>query len=163
MAEKKYRYPGVQPFKTSDKHIFFGREEDRDKLYNLIQLEKIVALFGKSGYGKSSLLNAGIMPLLTDTSKSEKFRFTPIEVRLGNYAPDVSLSPLQTLKIKLDDKCVDTQNWDFLQKADVKETLWAQFKRKQSHETQRIVLIFDQFEEFFSYPIEQQEDRKSVV
>ena len=86
MSEKKYRYPGVQPFKMSDKDIFFGRNEDRDKLYNLIQLEKLVVLFGKSGYGKSSLLNAGIMPLLTDDTKADKFRFMPIEVRLGNYA-----------------------------------------------------------------------------
>lgn len=157
MMEKKYRYPGVQPFKTSDKDIFFGRNEDRDKLYNLIQLEKLVVLFGKSGYGKSSLLNAGIMPLLTDTAKGEKFRFTPIEVRLGNYAVGTSLSPLQTLKVKLDEKVADTEGWSFLDKTTEKETLWAHFKRKQSQLTQRFVLIFDQFEEFFSYPAEQQE------
>ena len=85
MGDKKYRYPGVQPFKTSDQAIFFGRDADRDKLYNLIQLEKLVVLFAKSGYGKSSLLNAGIMPLLTDANKAEKFRFMPLEVRFGNY------------------------------------------------------------------------------
>ena len=157
MAEKKYRYPGVQPFKTSDQDIFFGRNEDRDKLYNLIQLEKLVVLFGKSGYGKSSLLNAGIMPLLTDTEKLEKFRFTPIEVRFGNYAPGSSLAPLKTLKAKLDDKCNDAEGWSFLNNSQERNTLWAAFKRKQNFETQRVILVFDQFEEFFSYPLEQQE------
>ncbi len=157
MADKKYRYPGVQPFKTSDQDIFFGRNEDREKLYNLIQLEKLVVLFGKSGYGKSSLLNAGIMPLLTDSSKQERMRFMPIEVRLGNFSPQTSLAPLETLKIKLDEKFQNAGDWNFLDKTSESDTLWAAFKRKQTQQTQRIVLVFDQFEEFFSYPIEQQE------
>ena len=60
MAATQSRYLGVQPFKTSDKHIFFGRDEDIENLHDFIILEKLIVLFGKSGYGKSSLLNAGI-------------------------------------------------------------------------------------------------------
>ncbi len=58
---RSYRYPGVQPFKTNESDIFFGRDDDKTKLYNLLMLEKLVVLFGKSGHGKSSLINAGII------------------------------------------------------------------------------------------------------
>ena len=33
--ENKYRYPGVQPFKKDNRHIFFGRDEDKQKLISL--------------------------------------------------------------------------------------------------------------------------------
>lgn len=148
---KKYRYPGVQPFRTSEQHIFFGRDEDKDKLYNLISLEKLIILFGKSGYGKSSLLSAGIIPMLTDAKK--RLQFTPLEIRLGTYIPQTARPPLQTLLQRLDEKLSDTEGGKFLKQEPDKDSLWYRFKQKQTDDIQRIVLIFDQFEEFFSYPI----------
>jgi formylglycine-generating enzyme required for sulfatase activity len=151
----KYRYPGVQPFRTTEQHIFFGRGDDKDKLYNLIALEKLVVLFGKSGYGKSSLLNAGIIPMLTDEKR--RVQFTPIEIRLGTYIPETARPPLQTVLQRLDEKLADTEGGMFLATEADAETLWYRFKRKQTETVQRIVLIFDQFEEFFSYPQDWQE------
>ncbi|MBK8562460.1 MAG: hypothetical protein IPN76_03710 [Saprospiraceae bacterium] len=154
MEAKRFRYPGVQPFQTSDRHIFFGRDEDRDKLYQLILLEKIVVLFGKSGYGKSSLLNAAIIPLLTDPAK--RAQFVPLEIKFGNYVPGQSLSPLQTFLIRLDEKLADSPDGGFLKNEG--DSLWHRLKRKQGKGAPlRLVLLFDQFEEFFSYPSEQQQ------
>jgi hypothetical protein len=154
MEAKRFRYPGVQPFQTSDRHIFFGRDEDRDKLYQLILLEKMLVLFGKSGYGKSSLLNAAIIPLLTDPAK--RVQFVPLEIKFGNYVLGQSLSPLQTFLIRLDEKLADSPDGDFLKNEG--DSLWHRLKRKQGKGTPlRLVLLFDQFEEFFSYPAEQQQ------
>ena len=50
------RYPGVRPFETRERPLFFGRARDVADLYDLLLLEKLLVLFGKSGYGKSSLL-----------------------------------------------------------------------------------------------------------
>ena len=61
-ANPQKRYPGVKPFATTEQELFFGRDRDIEDLWNLLWLSKLVVLFGKSGYGKSSLINAGILP-----------------------------------------------------------------------------------------------------
>lgn len=62
MNTAKRRFPGINPFQTEEQDRFFGRDDDIRELHALIALEKVVVLFGKSGHGKSSLLNAGIVP-----------------------------------------------------------------------------------------------------
>ena len=71
--EKNYRYPGTCPFQEKDSHLFFGRTSDKVKLTELIELEKLVVLFGKSGYGKSSLLNAAVIPRLRRFAKQNVY------------------------------------------------------------------------------------------
>src|SRR5688572_5201164 len=61
---QRHRYPGVRPFEGADADLFFGRDRDKADLLGLIAIEKLIVLFGKSGYGKSSLLNAAIIPAL---------------------------------------------------------------------------------------------------
>ncbi len=156
MAGTESRYLGVQPFKTSHRHLFFGRDKDIEDLHDFILLEKLVVLFGKSGYGKSSLLNAGIMPRLMDEKQPPSFRFQPVEVRFTHYAEGQSPAPLETLKRLLRDLPTDPAA-DFLTDLVEGDTLWLHFKRRQSSTNGQYVLLFDQFEEFFSYPAEQQE------
>jgi hypothetical protein len=147
------RYPGVQPFKTSDRDLFFGRDADIDNLHDFLMLEKLVVLFGKSGYGKSSLLSAGIVPRLTDPAQAEAFRFTPIEVRFGVYAGAQSFSPLETTRRRIEALPLAAE-MDFLPDGG---SLWSLLKRRQQPGQAQFVLLFDQFEEFFSYPADQQE------
>ncbi|WP_373551161.1 SUMF1/EgtB/PvdO family nonheme iron enzyme [Haliscomenobacter sp.] len=156
MAGTQSRYLGVQPFKTSHRHLFFGRDKDIEDLHDFILLEKLVVLFGKSGYGKSSLLNAGIMPRLMDEKQPPLFRFQPVEVRFTHYAEGQSPAPLETLKRLLRDLPTDPAA-DFLTDLVEGDTLWLHFKRRQTSTNGQYVLLFDQFEEFFSYPAEQQE------
>lgn len=138
-----YRYPGVKPFEPSEAALFFGRDYDIENLLDLIWLEKIVVLFGKSGYGKSSLLNAGILPRLEDV--------TPIMVRFG-ASVEGAPSPLETVRLRLGEVQA-AEALDTLEPATSKEeTLWRQVKQKQSRPKQRFLFVFDQFEEFFSYP-----------
>jgi len=77
---KKYRYPGVSPFSKDQSEIFFGRDKDVDFLRTLVELQDLVVLFSKSGLGKSSLVNAGIVPQII-----EKGEFNPILIRFGSY------------------------------------------------------------------------------
>ena len=60
------RYPGVSPFTRDQRNIFFGRSEDIKKLKKLILLRNQVLLYSKSGIGKTSLLDSGVIPLLSD-------------------------------------------------------------------------------------------------
>ncbi|MBK8429294.1 MAG: hypothetical protein IPL27_26570 [Lewinellaceae bacterium] len=62
---------GVKTLEAANRAIFFGRDEDIEGLFNLILSQKLVVLFGKSGYGKSSLLNAGVLPLFQEAEEAE--------------------------------------------------------------------------------------------
>ena len=57
-------YRGILSFRYIDKENFFGREKAIQELYAKILLYRVVVLFGESGAGKSSLLNAGLIPAL---------------------------------------------------------------------------------------------------
>ncbi|MGI1998792.1 winged helix-turn-helix domain-containing protein [Shewanella frigidimarina] len=62
-------FPGLRAFDTNDSNVFFGRSEQVDTLLNRItkQIEfgrAFCLILGPSGTGKSSLINAGIMPNL---------------------------------------------------------------------------------------------------
>ena len=148
---KSYRYPGVRPFGINDSDIFFGRKDDTSKLFKLIMLEKITVLFGKSGHGKSSIINAGIIPKLKDSHTPERFSYHPVEIRIGKVSGQ-NESPTSKIVAKLDEQFPDLEEWSFLKKyEDEAPSLWHHFKKKQSNDTRKFILIFDQFEEFFTY------------
>lgn len=162
MPEKHYRYMGVKPFEAANRTIFFGRDDDIEGLYNLILSEKLVVLFGKSGYGKSSLLNAGVLPLFQEEEEAER-RAIVVEVRLGTYVKDQARTPLATILAKIQEKLPDPLTepggdfFDVLYPNAAERPLWYHVKRRQSASAGgRFVVVFDQFEEFFSYPVAEQ-------
>src|SRR3954470_10700117 len=80
MPELKYRYPGINSFGPEDADIFCGRDEDKQKLYSLIKATNIIVLHGESGIGKSSLVNAGIIPEFKKRDPS----FIPVVIKFNN-------------------------------------------------------------------------------
>lgn len=52
------------PAKATRQILFTGRTKETQEVYNLIDNNLLVTLYGKSGIGKTSLLNAGVFPLL---------------------------------------------------------------------------------------------------
>lgn len=64
-------YPGLEGFTKHDAGVFFGREQEIGQLVNILQLpragahERVITVVGPSGVGKSSLVNAGLLPRLT--------------------------------------------------------------------------------------------------
>ena len=55
-------YPGLRPFESHESEIFFGREAHTDRLLEILQRERFLAVIGPSGSGKSSLVRAGLLP-----------------------------------------------------------------------------------------------------
>lgn len=142
------RYPGVKPFSADEQALFFGRDRDISDLCDLIRVEKTCVLFGKSGYGKSSILQAGVLPRLAGEC-------LPIEVRFGEYIAGQSLPPLENLRLALDKRALHNPEMAFAK--GLPDSLWVHFKQYRSTATGAgYLLVFDQFEEFFSYPAEHQ-------
>lgn len=158
MSQQRRRYPGLNYFTTEQKDQFFGRDTEKEDLLALVQTEKIVALFGKSGYGKSSLIRAGLIPILPPN-------VLPIIINFGAYQKGQSVSLLQktvdNLNLALPENAAEMDFLNAQSEAVTQShrltapTLWHHFKQKQSTAPRPFLLIFDQFEEFDSYPPEQ--------
>ncbi|WDN57595.1 nSTAND1 domain-containing NTPase [Streptomyces clavuligerus] len=59
-------YRGLARFEPGDRDLFFGREQLLFRLTGLLAEHRLVLLAGASGSGKSSLLRAGLIPVLQD-------------------------------------------------------------------------------------------------
>ncbi|QRN92926.1 PD40 domain-containing protein [Archangium violaceum] len=59
-------FPGPQPYRTTDRDRFFGREEMTQRLVSHLLAYSCTTLSGPSGAGKSSLVRAGAIPVLEE-------------------------------------------------------------------------------------------------
>jgi formylglycine-generating enzyme required for sulfatase activity len=142
---RPYRYPGVQPFSTGQSEVFYGREQDIQNFYRLIRREALVVLYGKSGLGKSSLLNAGIVPRCYQEGD-----FEPLVIKFGAWTEEKAETPLDITKAYIG---VGTDTSPILKKIlPGEDSLWRCVKNRQLNGGGRLLLIFDQFEELFTYP-----------
>lgn len=134
MAEN-YRYPGSRSFEEKDAALFFGRKKETQELFNLINVEKMVSVFARSGIGKTSLIQAGLVPMLADTA------FFPIFIRFN----DLNRNPIAQFR----------EQYGKAIGADLTEnaTIWEQIKQYpilKHGKTAQPLLILDQFEELFT-------------
>ncbi len=142
-----YRYPGARPFESDESTVFFGREKDISQLLDKIQLEPLLVLYAKSGLGKSSLLNAGLLPQI-----QEKQGLQPFSVRFQSYqeGAEGNVMPLERAREVL---ASESLLLDRLQ-PEAEKRLWYCLKARQLNDPhyQGALLLFDQFEELFTYP-----------
>jgi tetratricopeptide (TPR) repeat protein len=81
-------YLGTRPFLLADHDRFFGRGTDSKTLLELWQDNRITLLTGPAGSGKTSLLNAGIFPLL----KQDRTNVLPAgRISYGSAFPSAAL------------------------------------------------------------------------
>jgi phospholipase C len=59
-------YKGLDHYEEEDAPFFFGREVQRDLIVANLIAARLTLLYGESGVGKTSLLNAGVVPRLRD-------------------------------------------------------------------------------------------------
>ena len=59
---------GLAAFTEADRDVFFGRDRDRDEVVKMVTADGFRAglLYGESGVGKTSLVQAGLIPALRD-------------------------------------------------------------------------------------------------
>ena len=62
-------YKGLGAYTEADSDYFFARDSARDLVVANLMASRLTVLYGPSGVGKSSLLQAGVLPLLRKTSE----------------------------------------------------------------------------------------------
>ncbi len=142
------RYPGAQPFSDQQFGQFFGRKEDTSRLHRLVRHEPLVVLYARSGLGKSSLLNAGLVPALRLEGQVQ-----PLSVRFGAWTEGKMETPLETV-VQAIRQHAAIEGWAFASLAGAQNSLWEAAKSAQGLGKMPYLLIFDQFEELFTYPAE---------
>jgi len=139
-------WPGLMPFTEGAQEFFHGRDQETAELFRLIRRETVTVLFGQSGLGKSSLLNAGLFPRL----RAEDF--FPVYVRLDVAAQSASFTQQVHDAIESASRLHRVE----APAARPNDTLWEFLHRKGADfwsARNRLlvpVLVFDQFEELFT-------------
>jgi len=152
MSEQKlqYRYAGTRPYLEADTDLFFGRSNEVRELFGKIQSAPITLMHSKSGHGKTSLLNAGIVPMAKMMKTYEVFSF-----RLGGYSEEKNhISPVAAIFNTLKVSCKKESYIDKL--IPESESVWLCLKKMQAAKNKTALFIFDQFEELFTYPVSDQ-------
>jgi tetratricopeptide (TPR) repeat protein len=150
-------FPGLRPFGSADSAFFFGRKAQFYALYRLLNLSRFVAVIGSSGSGKSSLVRAGLLPLLEQEADQHGGRqWVWEELRPG----DMPLQSLTRALIRLGEKSAHDDDPAI---AEMRAERIAYHLRGSSHgvanaigemeqlEDRPIILLIDQFEELFRF------------
>jgi hypothetical protein len=82
---------GPRPFTETDAEVFFGRQSELAALTAAVIGTQIVLLYASSGTGKSSLINAGLIPAI----RNEGFKVS--QVRLDTLASNNEQSRVDSL------------------------------------------------------------------
>ncbi|MBK5104779.1 MAG: hypothetical protein JJE42_11070 [Burkholderiales bacterium] len=80
-------FPGLRPFEVGETHLFFGRDGQSSEIVERLERRRFVAVVGTSGSGKSSLVRAGLLPMIEGgfmASAGSFWRF--VVMRPGNDA-----------------------------------------------------------------------------
>src|SRR5262247_1440194 len=79
-------WPGLESYGEDGKDFFFGRDHQAERLLKKVLDAPVTVLCGRSGLGKTSLLQAGLFPKLRER------HFLPIYVRFQVKTDTVSLT-----------------------------------------------------------------------
>jgi hypothetical protein len=133
-------FRGPRPYSKQDSEVFPGREKDIDICWRAIKEQPFFILEGESGCGKSSLLNAGLLP----TAYKE---FNVIECRITDDPIGKSYFALLN---KPYDKSQGIIDKEILFKALITAAGYDSLLGESSQKDKpALLLCFDQFEELF--------------
>nr|WP_320194230.1 tetratricopeptide repeat protein [uncultured Desulfobacter sp.] len=139
-------WPGLHEFTEAGKDFFKGRGAEKAELFRLVRDARLVVQFGRSGLGKTSLIQAGLFPHL------RRENYLPVYVRID---PRDRTTPLieqiskaffeQLQKREADYPTPSTGEglWEYLHRRDL------EFWSRQNH-LLTPVFVLDQFEEVFT-------------
>lgn len=145
-------WKGLDSYSFSDNSIFYGRTNETETLTDTILNNRFTILYGPSGVGKSSLLNAGIRPKLSEDS----FFVVDISMRQLDLRSERSISAQILARVK---ECAKEAQIEIapLSKNEGKElfedSLWFFFHTNEfwssKNEFLTPIVIIDQFEDIF--------------
>lgn len=138
--------------KQNDKEsfLFCGREKESHELYSLVKSNLFVTLYGRTGIGKTSLLEAGVFPLL------RKDDYIPIVVRFSMHDhthksfAEIVVSAIENQGLRIERTIEHSQSAILNDTQPNMDYLWSYFATRHFYDGERKVfpvVVLDQFEE----------------
>lgn len=138
MNESQSPFKFLDAYRKEDKEIFFGRDEEISKLYQLVLASRLVLVYGFSGIGKTSLIRCGL------ENKFESSDWLPLFIRRSQNIMDaLDLEIQQAAHSAIPFSKID----EFGDENPV--SISEKLKLLYLDHYKPVFLIFDQFEELF--------------
>ena len=154
-------YVGPKPFEIRERELFFGRNWESEQLIALVVAHPAVLLYAQSGAGKSSLLNAKVLPEL---EAQEGCELLPVARVRGDLPPGIRAETITNLYMF--NTLMSWAEMTDLQPPQLVTMSLAEFLRQVPRQGDEDgypvlrVLIFDQFEEMFTFYPERWPERE---
>ena len=148
-------FPGLRSFDIWENHLFFGRDEQLDTLLRKLADHRFVCVVGTSGSGKSSLVRAGLLPVLFGgflASAGSAWRvaiFRPGNDPLNNLAHALSAPEVfggddeneRALRTAMAEATLESSSLGLVQLV----------RQAQMESDENLLIVVDQFEELFRF------------
>ena len=161
-------YTGLRSFTEEESLYFKGRDEDIDQATEQLQRNKFLMLTGASGDGKSSLIYAGIIPNARAGFLKSKYtqwcvadfrpERTPFQNLCKSIARQLDIASPQTVQAELNhgfSAIIDLYR-NSKRHLDINSLAWQRAddagKAAMKREAANLIILVDQFEEFFTNP-----------
>ncbi len=148
-------YKGLTHFTEADAAFFFGRESERDLIVTSLKSARLTLVYGQSGAGKSSLLRAGVAASLRQAARRDMARFGTAEfvpVVFSSWRDDPLAGIAAAIEASVQEFVPPGQaTWPSTAPSATAASLVELIETWASRAQASLLLIFDQFEEYFLY------------
>lgn len=160
------RFKGPVYYEEQDADIFWGREVETQDLFHLVWYNDFSVCYAESGEGKSSLINAGLIPVMRNNGLLPiRVSFNDFEINsegAGSVTCDFDKAILEKIdnEIEKQNEKDKSHHLEFLKikqsknQEDCDKKVWWRLRfmeiRRNYYECVTPVIIIDQFEEIFT-------------
>jgi NACHT domain len=151
-------YVGPRPFGRADRHLFFGREREAHEISSLVAANKFFMLYAASGAGKTSLVHAGVLPLIAD-----ELEVLPTARFQASY-PGIMADAANAYTHAVLSNWVEPKALALMAGKTLSEYLAERPRRTGPDDLPMSrLLVFDQFEELFTTQPQRWQDRRTFL
>lgn len=147
-------FPGLRSFEAHDTHLFFGRDGQCSDIVTRLEKRRFVGVVGTSGSGKSSLVRAGLLPMLEGGFMASAGSFWRFAVMRPGVDAIHSLAAALADPAVLGGEAVDPTLRPPLIEAVLRRSalgLIDAYKQARLTPNENLLVVADQFEELFRF------------
>jgi WD40 repeat protein/tetratricopeptide (TPR) repeat protein/energy-coupling factor transporter ATP-binding protein EcfA2 len=151
MPDLSNPFPGLRCFLSEEDYLFFGRHEQIEDLLRRLRTNRLVAVVGTSGSGKSSLVRAGLLPAVLGGGMAQAGSAWEIAVMRPGGSPMAHLARA-LCEAGLDDAdAEDALSHLHATLSRSRNGLIEAVRQSRAAAGSKLLLVVDQFEELFRF------------